>query len=367
MITAIKLRIPTKKMQFCESMGKKLIWASLVLVLLGVGLKIWLLPNWYSTNSGNVALTYETPIANDEFDALIKKKIGLSTPLSLAKIAAWRGLKLGLPGSSTIVIRPKTSIYSLVKLLVKYQREQKLVTIHSHWDYNQFTIQLAKQFDWSATNLGEELMDPTNRNRWNEQTWLKTKGLDAYNWQAIAIPNSYMFKRTATPIQVLDRLVNVAHDFWNKERMLAAKQLNLSPVEVVALASIVTKESNHVPEYGKIAATYKNRLRVNMLLQADPTVVFARGKAGRVLTRDTKIESPYNTYLNKGLPIGALCIPSVDAIDSCLFGAQYPYLYFCAKSDLTPKHDFEVSLSEHNENARRYHQALNEFQRKNNR
>lgn len=62
-----------EKMQFCESMGKKLIWASLVLVLLGVGFKIWLLPNWYSTNSGNVALTYETPIANDEFDALIKK------------------------------------------------------------------------------------------------------------------------------------------------------------------------------------------------------------------------------------------------------------------------------------------------------
>jgi UPF0755 protein len=210
-------------------------------------------------------------------------------------------------------------------------------------------------------------MDPTNQKRWNEQTWLKKKGLDSYNWQAIAIPNSYMFKRTATPIQVLDRLVKEAHDFWTKERMLAASKLGLTPVEVVKLASIVTKESNHVPEYGKIASTYKNRLKIDMLLQADPTVVFARGRAGRVLNRDTKIESPYNTYLNKGLPIGALCIPSVNAIDSCLFGAEYPYLYFCAKSDLTPQHDFAESLSQHNENARRYHQALNEFQRKNKR
>jgi UPF0755 protein len=239
-----------------------------------------------------------------------------------------------------------------------------MVTILSHWDYNQFQKQLSKQFDWSPTELGEELMDPTNQKRWNEQTWLKKKGLDSYNWQAIAIPNSYMFKRTATPIQVLDRLVKEAHDFWTKERMLAASKLGLTPVEVVKLASIVTKESNHVPEYGKIASTYKNRLKIGMLLQADPTVVFARGRAGRVLNRDTKIESPYNTYLYTGLPIGALCIPSLNAIDSCLFGAQYPYVYFCAKSDLTPQHDFAITLDEHNKNAQRFHRALNALKKK---
>ena len=340
-------------------MGKKWIWALVTLVALIVGLKFWLLPNWYSTNSNNVALTYETPISFDKFDAMVKDKTGLTTPLSFAKIASWKGLKLDADGTSTLVIRPKTSFWSLIKLLVRYQREQKMVTILSHWDYNQFQRQLSKQFDWSPTQLGEELMDPTNQKRWNEQTWLKEKGLDSYNWQAIAIPNSYMFKRTATPIQVLDRLVKEAHDFWTKERMLAASKLGLTPVEVVKLASIVTKESNHVPEYGKIASTYKNRLKIGMLLQADPTVVFARGRAGRVLNRDTKIESPYNTYLYTGLPIGALCIPSLIAIDSCLFGAQYPYVYFCAKSDLTPQHDFAITLDEHNKNAQRFHRALN--------
>lgn len=331
---------------------------------LAVGLKLWLLPNWYSTNIKNVALTYETPISLSNFDAMVKDKTGLSTPLSLAKIASWRGLKLGAAGTSTLVIRPKTSFWSLIKLLVKYQREQKIVTILSHWDYNQFKKQLSKQFDWSPIDLSEELMDPTNQKRWNEQTWLKKKGLDSYNWQAIVIPNSYMFKRTATPIQVLDRLVKEAHDFWTKERMLAASKLGLTPVEVVKLASIVTKESNHVPEYGKIASTYKNRLKIDMLLQADPTVVFARGRAGRVLNRDTKIESPYNTYLHTGLPIGALCIPSLNAIDSCLFGAQYPYVYFCAKSDLTPQHDFAITLDEHNKNAQRFHRALNALKKK---
>lgn len=345
-------------------MGKKWIWALVTLVALIVGLKFWLLPNWYSTNSNNVALTYETPISFDKFDAMVKDKTGLTTPLSFAKIASWKGLKLDADGTSTLVIRPKTSFWSLIKLLVRYQREQKMVTILSHWDYNQFQRQLSKQFDWSPTHLGEELMDPTNQKRWNEQTWLKEKGLDSYNWQAIAIPNSYMFKRTATPIQVLDRLVKEAHDFWTKERMLAASKLGLTPVEVVKLASIVTKESNHVPEYGKIASTYKNRLKIGMLLQADPTVVFARGRAGRVLNRDTKIESPYNTYLYTGLPIGALCIPSLNAIDSCLFGAQYPYVYFCAKSDLTPQHDFAITLDEHNKNAQRFHRALNALKKK---
>jgi len=345
-------------------MGKKWIWSLLTMGVLAVGLKLWLLPNWYSTNNKNVALTYETPISLSEFDAMVKDKTGLSTPLSLAKIASWRGLKLGTDGTSTLVIRPKTSFWSLIKLLVKYQREQTMVTILSHWDYNQFQKQLSKQFDWSPIDLGEELMDPTNQKRWNEQTWLKKKGLDSYNWQAIAIPNSYMFKRTATPIQVLDRLVKEAHDFWTKERMLAASKLGLTPVEVVKLASIVTKESNHVPEYGKMASTYKNRLKIDMLLQADPTVVFARGRAGRVLNRDTKIESPYNTYLYSGLPIGALCIPSLNAIDSCLFGAQYPYVYFCAKSDLTPQHDFAITLDEHNKNAQRFHRALNALKKK---
>ena len=345
-------------------MGKKWIWAMLAIGALAVGLKLWLLPNWYSNNNKNVALTYETPISLSDFDAMVKDKTGLSTPLSLAKIASWRGLKLGAAGTSTLVIRPKTSFWSLIKLLVRYQREQKMVTILSHWDYNQFQKQLSKQFDWSPIDLGEELMDPTNQKRWNEQTWLKKKGLDSYNWQAIAIPNSYMFKRMATPIQVLDRLVKEAHDFWTKERMLAASKLGLTPVEVVKLASIVTKESNHVPEYGKIASTYKNRLKIDMLLQADPTVVFARGRAGRVLNRDTKIESPYNTYLHTGLPIGALCIPSLNAIDSCLFGAQYPYVYFCAKSDLTPQHDFAITLDEHNKNAQRFHRALNALKKK---
>ncbi len=340
-------------------MGKKWVWTLIVIFALTVGLKWYLLPNWYSTNHNNVALTYETPISIDKFDEMVKEKTGLSTPLSFAKIASWRGLKLDVAGTSTLVIRPKTSIWSLIKLLVRYQREQKMVTILSHWDYNQFLKQLSKQFDWSPTDLGEELMDPSNHKRWNEQTWLKKKGMDSYNWQVIAIPNSYMFKRTASPIQVLDRLVKEAHDYWTKERMLAASKLGLTPVEIVKLASIVTKESNHIPEYGKIAATYKNRLKIGMLLQADPTVVFARGRAGRVLNRDTKIESPYNTYLHSGLPIGALCIPSLNAIDSCLFGAQYPYLYFCAKSDLSPQHDFATSLEEHNKNAQRFHRALN--------
>lgn len=340
-------------------MRKKWIW---VVILLGAGaviLKLWLVPNWYSTNEKNITFTYETPILATDFDAVLKDKTGLTSPLSVAQIAKYRGLKLDVEGTTTLVIRPKTSMLSLVKLLVRYQREQKLVTVQSHWDLNQFRKQISKYFEFTETELGEALMDPTNHKRWSQQTWLSHSGIDSYNWQALAIPNSYLFKSNSTPQQVLDRLVGEAHDFWTKERVLAAKKLGLTPVEVVKLASIVTKESNHMPEFGKIASTYKNRLKMGMLLQADPTVVFARGRAGRVLNADTKIESPYNTYLNKGLPIGALCIPSVQAIDSCLFGAQYPYLYFCAKADLTPQHDFAITLQEHNKNAQRYHRALN--------
>jgi UPF0755 protein len=97
-----------------------------------------------------------------------------------------------------------------------------------------------------------------------------------------------------------------------------------------------------------------------MRLEADPTVVFARGKSGRVLLSDTKINSPYNTYLNKGLPPGPLCIPDPKAIDSVLFGKEYPFLFFCAKPDHSGTHNFAINLSEHQANAKAYHNWLNQ-------
>ena len=173
------------------------------------------------------------------------------------------------------------------------------------------------------------------------------------------IANTYNLGWKETPSLFLDRMYKESLlKFWNSERRKAAKQSGLQIEQVVTLASIVTKESNAVREFGKIASVYKKRLQIGMLLQADPTVVFARGRTGRVSLRDTRIESPYNTYLHKGLPPGPLCIPDPTAIDSVLFGKTYNYLYFCAKPDNSGTHNFSLTLSEHEKNAKAYHAWL---------
>ncbi|MFM7764264.1 MAG: endolytic transglycosylase MltG, partial [Sphingomonadales bacterium] len=113
-------------------------------------------------------------------------------------------------------------------------------------------------------------------------------------------------------------------------------------------------------EYEKIAGVYINRLRKGMLLQADPTVVFARGKAGRVWAKDLTIQNPYNTYIHPGLPPGPICIPNLQSIEAVLNYKQHDFLYFCAKADFSGYHDFATNLADHNRNAAAFHRAMDE-------
>ncbi|MFM1764049.1 MAG: hypothetical protein RLZZ512_1839, partial [Bacteroidota bacterium] len=127
-------------------MGKNWIKVAIVVTVVIVGLAFWLVPRWYTTNDSNVTLTYQTPISDSDFDALIDEKLGVSTKFSFARVARLRGLDLTVKGSTTLVLQPHTSIWNLIKLLVRYQRDQQLVTILSHWEMPQFQTRVSKQF-----------------------------------------------------------------------------------------------------------------------------------------------------------------------------------------------------------------------------
>lgn len=111
-----------------------------------------------------------------------------------------------------------------------------------------------------------------------------------------------------------------------------------------------------------IAGMYLNRLHQGMKLQADPTVKFALKNFSlrRILINHLSVNSPYNTYQHEGLPIGPICIPSLNAIQSVLNYTHHKYLYMCAKEDFSGTHNFASTYEEHTANARRYAEALNQ-------
>jgi UPF0755 protein len=149
--------------------------------------------------------------------------------------------------------------------------------------------------------------------------------------------------------------------FWNAERLKKAALTTMSPKEIGIMASIVQSETNKTAEQPTVAGVYVNRIKQGIPLQADPTVKFAVGDFSlkRILKVHLKINSPYNTYKIQGLPPGPITLPEKKAIDAVLNYGKHDYIYFCAKEDFSGFHNFASNLSDHNANARKFHQAMN--------
>jgi UPF0755 protein len=179
---------------------------------------------------------------------------------------------------------------------------------------------------------------------------------------SIFIPNTYQLWWNIQTEAFVERMYKEYQKFWSETRLGKAKAMNLSPTEVVILASIVEEENHKTDEQPRIAGVYMNRLQKGMLLQADPSVKFALQDFGRkrLLNSDLTIDSPYNTYKYTGLPPGTIRIPSPTTVDAVLNYEKHTYIFMCAKDDLSGYHNFATTLSQHNENARKYHNALNQ-------
>jgi UPF0755 protein len=197
---------------------------------------------------------------------------------------------------------------------------------------------------------------------WNDREFLKSLNTTPEKVIMIFIPNTYEFFWTADAYEFTRRMQKEFQKFWDDERRRKAEAIGLTNEEVIILASIIEKETQKNDEKQIIAGVYLNRLRKDWPLQADPTVVYAWGDFAmkRVLKVHTEIDSPYNTYLNRGLPPGPICIPSIASIDAVLNYQKHDYMFFCARSDMSGYHAFSRTLAEHNRHARAYQNALNE-------
>ncbi len=192
------------------------------------------------------------------------------------------------------------------------------------------------------------------------------KGFNDNTVLCLFIPNTYEVYWNISPDALISRMEEEYERFWNETRIEKAATLGLTPVEMSILASIVQAEASNVDEGPVIAGLYLNRLRKNMYLQADPTLVYASGDFAlkRVLNVHKQIDSPYNTYKYKGLPPGPINLPEIWAIDAILDYQPHNYIYMCAKEDFSGYHNFATNLRDHNRNAARYQRALSIEQRK---
>lgn len=190
---------------------------------------------------------------------------------------------------------------------------------------------------------------------------LPPMGFKRAEYPAAFIPDTYEFYWTASPEKIVGRLVDYRNRFWNDERRAKAKSMGLTPVQVATVASIAEEETNNRGERGTVARLYLNRVHKGMKLQADPTVKFAVGDFSlrRIKGAHLNVNSPYNTYLNAGLPPGPIRIADAATLDATLNSKPHNYLYMCAKEDFSGRHNFASDYSSHQANARKYHKALN--------
>jgi UPF0755 protein len=205
-------------------------------------------------------------------------------------------------------------------------------------------------------------------NAFQDEQFLTANGFNDDTKLAMYLPNSYEFFWNTSAEKFRDRMLSEYKKFWNESRMAKADALNLTPNEITALASIVHKETAKVDERPRVAGLYLNRVRQKMFLQADPTVIYAIKKytgnydtvIKRVLYKDLKIDSPYNTYKYTGIPPGPITMPDISAIDGVLNSEKHDYLYMVANVENFGYHKFAKSLAQHNQNKVQYIRWINQ-------
>jgi UPF0755 protein len=310
---------------------------------------------WYLLTRPNVPATLEQPFVHfptgstlqeiaDSLDAggfLLNKSSFLST----ARRMDFQGR------AGRYRIEPGLSNYRLVRLLRNAAQAPVRVTLVNERLPDQVAAKVARVLEPDSAAFMAQFSD---------QAFLDSFGYDSTTLMAAFIPNTYELFWTTPPRRFLQRMFQEHERFWESgNRRHQADSLGLSTVEVYTLASIVGRETNAENEKARIAGVYLNRITLGMLLQADPTLVFAsRDWGSRSLAKYKDLDSPYNTYKYPGLPPGPISMASISSIDAVLQREKHDYLFFCAIGDGSGQHNFAATYDAHKRNIVTYKKNL---------
>ena len=338
---------------------KKVLWATALLGLVVCGFFAW--------NVYNAILSPNTAFSNEEAFVFIKSTDdfndvkAMMTPLlkdadAFEEVAKRKGYTTRVKGGK-YRIKKGMNNNDIINTL-RVNNIPVKVTFNNQESLASLAERIAGQLEADSLQLVSVF---------NDTAFQKENGFNMETALGMYIPNTYEFFWNTTAEDFRARMLKEYHRFWNESRLQRLKALNLSKQEVISLASIVQKETAKVDERPRVAGVYLNRIRKGMLLQADPTVIYAVKKETgnydtiikRVLYRDLKIDSPYNTYKYPGIPPGPICMPDISSIEGVLNAENHQYLYFVADMSRVGYHKFAKSLAQHNQNKVQYVRWLN--------
>lgn len=345
-----------KRSKKSSSSWKKVLAITLLILACLGGYSIWELysmvyrPNVGFTENDKYFHIPTGSVFQDVSNALVQQGI-IRNQASFDWVSEQKKYKLNVK-AGRYVLNNGMSNNELVNLLRSGEQEPLMVTFNNVRLKEDLAGKVGAFLEADSTQIIHLL---------NSEDFVSNYGFNTTTFLTLFLPNTYEFFWNTSAEQFVDRMAIEYKKFWTAERKQKASNLGLSQSEVSILASIVQKETNKNDEKPTVAGVYLNRLKKGMLLQADPTLVYANRDfaARRVLNRHKKIDSPYNTYKYKGLPPGPICLPSISSIDAVLNAKSHNYLYFCAKADNSGYHSFASTYREHLRNARAFQRELN--------
>ena len=254
------------------------------------------------------------------------------------------------PGS--YVIQPGMNSNQILNMLTSGRQSPVNVTFNNIRTVEELAGKVGGQIEADSASLAAFLTDESN---------YLSDGFSRETVISLFIPDTYELYWSIDAKAFYRRMLKEYKAFWNGENTALAEAVGLTPTEVSVLASIVDEEASRADEKPRIAGVYLNRLRLGIPLQADPTVKFAVNDftLRRILNRHLEVDSPYNTYRNRGLPPGPIRCPSRSGLEAVLGAEKHDYLYFVAKPDGSGYHHFSRTLAEHNRYAAEYRRELN--------
>jgi UPF0755 protein len=277
-------------------------------------------------------------------DSLAKSKI-VKWPSAFKLIARVRGKDRNIkPG--TYLLKPGTSWNEVLSALNGGLGLVNSVTIPEGFALSQIVPLLARRLELPVDSIKAAVRDTALLSRLD----VPTETLEGY-----LFPDTYAFPDGTKAREAVGEMVKRFEREWKPAWDARLTELAMNRNDIITLASIIEKEAKLPEERPVISAVYHNRLKKQMLLQADPTVQYALpAHTQRVLYRDLEVKSPYNTYQHAGLPPGPIASPGGPSIVAALYPANVEYLYFVAFPD--GHHVFRTTLDEH-EQAKKASQA----------